>query len=120
MYLQYAILKRKLNIFVGAGSKTHETPRNNKKARCLTNESQILFKPRKFSKDRTSNDLNVEAIRYSKCNSGKSGMKFIEFTTKVSKFPNVLYFRQHHVWCLLVNYCNFRRHKLVNLRSCVN
>ena len=26
---------------------------------------------------------------------GKRGMKFIEFTAKMSKFPNFLYFRQH-------------------------
>ena len=25
----------------------------------------------------------------------KRGMKFIEFTAKMSKFPNILYFRQH-------------------------
>ena len=45
--------------------------------------------------NRPSNDLSVEALKYSTCSYGKSGMKFIEFTTKVSKFPKVFYFRQH-------------------------
>ena len=66
-----------------------------KKPCCLTNESQFLFKPQMFLKNRTSKDLSVEATRYSKCNWTKSGIKFVELRTKVSKFPNVLYFQQH-------------------------
>ena len=54
----------------------------------------LLFKPRKILKNRTSNDLSVETIRCSKRKWGKSGMKFIEFTTKVSRFSNFLHFRQ--------------------------
>ena len=41
--------------------------------------------------NRTSIDLSVETIGYSKRNSGKRGMKFIEFPTKVSKFPNFIF-----------------------------
>ena len=55
----------------------------------------ILVKPRKFLINRTSNDLSVETIRYSERNWGKSGMKFIVFTTKVSKIRSFHYFRQH-------------------------
>ena len=44
-----------------------------------------------FLKNRTSNDLNVETMRYSKRNWEK-GMKFIEFTTKESKCPNFFIF----------------------------
>ena len=82
--------------FVGIGLKNPKILETTKQARCLTNKSQFLFKSRKLLKKRTSNDLSVEIIRYSKRNWIKqSGMKFIEFTTKVSKFPNFLYFRQH-------------------------
>ena len=48
-------------------------------------------------KNKTSNDLNVETKR--KCIQsaiGKDGMKFIEFTTKVSKFLNFRFFRQQN------------------------
>ena len=55
-------------------------------------KSTLLDKPRKFLKNRFSNDLSVETTRYSKCNWEKSGMKFIELTTKVSTIPNFLFF----------------------------
>ena len=49
-------------------------------------------KPRTFLKNITSVELIIKAKGYSNCTFGKTGMKFIEFTTKVSKFPNFLYF----------------------------
>ena len=52
----------------------------------MINKSQLLFKPRNFLNNRTSNDLSVEAIRYLKCNWEKSGVKFIEFTTRCQSF----------------------------------
>ena len=55
----------------------------------------ILVQTTKILKNRTSNDLSFEKIRYPKRNWGKSGMKFIEFTTEASKFPNFRYFGQH-------------------------
>ena len=36
--------------------------------------------------------MSVETMRYTKRNWGKSGMKVIEFTTKVSTFPEISFF----------------------------
>ena len=51
----------------------------------------IFVQTTKVFENRNSNDLRNEAIRYSKCKLGKSGIKLMEFTTKVSKFSNVFY-----------------------------
>ena len=55
----------------------------------------IFVQTTKILKKTTSNDLCVETKRYLKRNWGKSVMKFIEVTTKLSKFLNFRYFRQH-------------------------
>ena len=73
----------------------HKNPWNNKKARCLTNESQLLFKPRKFLKNRISNDLSVEAIRYSKWNWGKMGESSSNFQQRCQSLRTFFNFRQH-------------------------
>ena len=61
----------------------------------MKQQKSTFFDKRIATKNRTTKDLNIEAIRLSKCNWGKSGTKFIEVTTNVSKFQNLLYFRQH-------------------------
>ena len=58
-------------IFYGIGLKDIQKHLKQQKAR-LTNKSQLLFKQRSFLKNRISNDLSVETIRYSKRNWGKS------------------------------------------------
>ena len=89
------------------------------KACCLTTDSQFLFKPRKFLKNRSSNDMSFETIRYSKRN-WKSGMKFIEFTTKFSKFRTCFVFDNIvSILDLFRNFTSIRNTKRSGLRRVV-
>ena len=101
-------------LLVGIVLETPKSPWNNRKARCLTNESHLLFKPRTFLKNRTSNDLSVETIGYSKRNWGKwdevhlvsnKGVKVSElslFSTTESQF-----------WTFPEIYINQKYHRLI-------
>ena len=55
----------------------------------------IFVQMTKIFEEKTSDDLSVETLKYSKRKGAKLGMKIIKFTTKVFKFSNLLFFQQH-------------------------
>ena len=59
--------------FVGIGLDNTQTSVKQQKRTLFDNLITFLYKARKFLKKRTSNDLGVETMRYSKHNCGKVG-----------------------------------------------